>query len=119
MMDYSKSALYHYPREIWNKAKCEKLVKRNLANGYGDKWPFKGYLYEAEIKLLERYNGGTIINSKWYQGYLKLLPELAPGYKIIFITSWGYRIVKEGEFDNYYNEKSVELTDIQFPSEDN
>lgn len=94
MTDY-----YVHPREVWDAKTCEKLAKHTAKDGLGTPYPFKGYLgSSASIpprfgKI--RYNGGKVINGEWYQGEEFPLPEVAEGYEIVKVPSWGWRIVKK------------------------
>lgn len=93
MVDYN-APLFQHPQETWDAKKCEKLAKKKSSNA-----PFKGYLGSSasippafgEI----RYNGGCIRNEEWYQGENRPLPLVADGYEIIFVSTWGWRIVKK------------------------
>ena len=57
-----------------------KQSQLRIANGYGDKWPYKGYNYDK----FEHYN----------------LPE---GWTYIFITTWGVHIRRVDD-TNYMND---------------
>ena len=90
---------YHtYPREIWDKKKCEKLVKRIRRDSYGTADPFPGYLgsFNSIPPLYGgiKYNGGIVVKGKWYQGTKNLYPSLPAGFKIIKVPTWGWRIIK-------------------------
>lgn len=98
MVDYDAS-LYQHPQEVWDAKKCEKLAKRTVKDGLGTPYPFKGYLRLGELGhyahgMSVRYNGGTVIDGKWWQGEEWPLPKLADGFEIVRVPTWGYRIIK-------------------------
>lgn len=95
------SEYYHRPQETWDRAKCEKLVKRRIKDGLGTVRTARGYLYASEISghyafddLKIRYNGGCIRNDKWYQGEISQLPIIPPEFEIVYDTL-GWRIIKK------------------------
>jgi len=99
MVDYD-APLYQNPRQTWDAAKCEKLSKRWKRDGLGTKSHLPGMLDNRMIgshngELTERYNGGCEREGKWYQGETWDLPILAEGYEIIYISTWGWRIIKK------------------------
>lgn len=99
MVDYN-APLYQQPRETWDSKKCQTLANRVAKDGMGTPYPFKGYLYFGELGhsvfgISVRYNGGKVIDGKWWQGEEWQLPELPPEYQIICVPCWGYRIVKK------------------------
>jgi hypothetical protein len=98
MTDYD-APLYQHPQEEWDAKTCEKLSKRVAKDGLGTKYPFKGYIYQGEIGHhifgnTVRYNGGCIRDGQWWQGEEWPLPKLADGYKFVYVTTWGWRIVR-------------------------
>lgn len=86
--------LFEHPQETWDAAKCEKLAKKKEANA-----PFKGYIgsYASIPPAFGpiRYNGGCVRNNEWYQGENRPFPIVADRYEIIFVSSWGWRIIKK------------------------
>ena len=96
MVDYN-APLYEHPRETWDRKKCEKLAKRIAKDGLGTKYPFKGYIGDLIRQCSGTkvwHNGGTVIDGKWYQGETQQLPDVAEGFKIVNVLTWGYRIIK-------------------------
>lgn len=93
MVDYN-APLYQHPQETWDAKKCEKLAKRLCRDGCGTPYPWKGYLPELQNNGITRYNGGTVIADKWWQGEERQLPIVAEGFEIIHVSTWGYRIIK-------------------------
>jgi hypothetical protein len=92
--------IYHHPKEKWSHSKCAKAAKHLATDGLGTPYPFKGYL-GSSVALPAHfgttiYNGGCVRNDKWYHGEHFPLPELAPGFKIIVVPTWGWRIVADG-----------------------
>jgi len=102
MVDYN-APLFQNPQQTWDAAKCAKLVKRIKRDGLGTAHSLKGMLYNGEIgghngELQVRYNGGCVkgegANEEWYQGEQWELPILADGFEIVYVSTWGWRIVK-------------------------
>lgn len=98
MVDYN-APLYRHPQPIWDAKTCERRAKRTVTDGLGTPYPFKGYLPYAELGhhahgISVRYNGGCIREERWWQGEEWPLPQLAEGFRIIVVPSWGYRIVR-------------------------
>jgi len=98
MVDYN-APLYQHPQETWDAKKCEKLVKRTIKDGLGTKHHLKGMLHLGELGhyahgISVRYNGGTVIGDKWWQGEEWPLPKLPDGFQIMYVSTWGYRIIK-------------------------
>lgn len=92
------SSCYIYPAEKWDKEKCEKMAKIIAKDGLGTPYPFKGYIgsgltYGGEFGTTI-YNGGCVREDKWYQGEHRPLPEVAEGFEIEYVPTWGYRIKK-------------------------
>lgn len=89
---------YIHEQEIWDAKKCDQMAKRTQKDGMGTPYPFKGYIpgssssssYYGEI----RYNGGIVINEIHYEGEIRLLPQVAPGYEIVKVPTWGSQIKK-------------------------
>jgi len=65
--------------EVWNKSKCERIARRLGKDYFGTTFPFPGYLYML-AHMVEFY--GT------------KLPTVAKEFKIIYVPTWGYRLVK-------------------------
>ena len=93
--------LYQHPQETWDAAKCRKLAKKRWKNAFGDSMaPWPGFLpsqipSQSPFQFGEhRYNGGCWRADQWWQGEEWPMPILAPGFEIIHVTSWGYRIVE-------------------------
>lgn len=78
--------------EKWDAKKCAQLVDRPGRDSMGSQLP-KGDLYGFRLGK-ERFNGGIVIDGKWYQGIDHPAPILAPGYSLKNIPSWGWRIVR-------------------------
>lgn len=90
---------YVYEREVWDEKKCRKENRRVFVDGHGTKGP-RGLIQsvgEVYGYGTRRFNGGTDINGKWYIGYVRPYPELAPGYRLEQHPAWGTFILKEGE----------------------
>jgi hypothetical protein len=88
--------LYQHPQQTWNASKCKRLANRTARDGLGTKHHYKGHIYAGELGFIGgvRYNGGCVINGRWYQGEEHKLPILAKGFKFVIVPTWGYRIVK-------------------------
>lgn len=99
MVDYN-APLYQHPQERWDAKKCERLVKRIAKDSLGTKYPFPGYVSYGELGghyvhgMSVRYNGGCIREDEWYQGEEWPMPLLPDGFKFVYVTSWGYRLIK-------------------------
>ncbi len=92
MVNYN-APRYAYPAETWDEKKCAKMAKRIAKDGLGTPYHFRGavpYLSTGEV-----YNGGTVIDGEWYQGWTRPLPILAPGYSWVRVPTWCWRIVKD------------------------
>ena len=112
MVNY-EAPLYQHPPETWDEAKCKKLCKRQYVDGYGGKWPFKGYVSDYILGypgiyfgLVIHYNGGCIRDGEWWQGEERHLPIVPPEYEIVHVPTWGYRIVKKGKADEPHRKSS-------------
>jgi len=92
-----ENGYYTYPVEIWDKEKCEKAVKYVAKDGLGTKYPWPGYIGQNYGKT--RYNGGIRHQGNWYEGDIRPLPQVAEGFEIIHVPTWGYRIVKTEKND--------------------
>ena len=98
-MDYN-APLFQHPPQIWDVKKCERLCKKRQKDGCGTPYPFLGFLPRSELGchyahgMLVRYNGGTVIDGKWWQGEEWKLPIVPDGFEIIRRRTWGYQIVK-------------------------
>lgn len=92
---------YVYPQEVWDEKECEKAAKQTTTEGLGLRLPFPGYVGSSCYPPYMggygrfRFNGGCIRAGKWYAGEERLPPKVAAGYKIVHVSSWGYRIVRE------------------------
>jgi len=90
--------IYQHKPENWNAATCAKKAKHLAKDGLGTPYPFRGYIGSSASRPsafgVERYNGGIVINGKWYEGENRPLPILAKGFKIVVVPTWGWRIVK-------------------------
>jgi len=85
-------AYYPRPAEVWSAAKCEKVANTTASDGLGTPYSFKGYLGVNYGK--HRYNGGIVYGNEWWPGENRPLPILAKGYRVVVISTWGYRLVK-------------------------
>jgi len=91
-------AYFVHPQEVWDLSTCEKKAKYTAKDGLGTPYPFKGYIgSETSIppafgKI--RYNGGCVHNGQWYEGEIRPLPSVAPGYEIVRVPRWGWQIKK-------------------------
>lgn len=92
MVDYA-AKLYQNPAQKWDAAKCAKMANATAKDGLGTPYPFKGYVGSNFGEF--RYNGGCVRDGQWWQGETLPLPEVAKGYKIVHVQTWGYRIVKD------------------------
>lgn len=87
---------YTHPQETWDEKKCRKAANHTAKDGMGTPYPFKGYIGSHQTGYGKtKYNGGTTINGKWYQGEIKPLPQVTTGFKIITVPTWGFRIVHD------------------------
>lgn len=95
MVDYN-APLYQHPQAEWDQKKCERLAKRIARDGMGTKYHFRGYIHPGEIGHIGgiRYNGGTVIDDEWWQGEEHQLPKLPDGFKFIYVSTWGWRLIK-------------------------
>jgi hypothetical protein len=88
--------IYQHPQETWDEKKCEKKAKHVAQDGLGTPYPWPGYIGNTFGEI--RYNGGCCrpdyITGDHYDGENFPLPKVAPGYKIIRVPTWGYRIIK-------------------------
>jgi len=92
---------YQYPQETWDAETCNKIARRVTRDGLGTKNPHQGLIdsrcnpHQGFGKF--RPNGGIIIGDKWYEGFVRPLPNVAPGFKIVNISGWGWHLQKEGD----------------------
>ena len=100
-VDYTKP-LYQFPRETWDREKCERLAKHVAKDGLGTPYPWPGYIgsYTSPAAYGDiRYNGGCIHDGQWWQGEHRPLPKIHEDFEIIFVTHWGWRIKKKENAD--------------------
>ena len=95
MVDYNAPRFQH-PRETWTVKQCEKAAKHTAKDGMGTPYPFKGRVHFGHYAhgMVVRYNGGTVIDGKWWQGEEWHLPLLPEGFQIVVVPTWGHRIIK-------------------------
>lgn len=93
--------LYRYPQETWSPAECRRLRKKTGRDGQGTPHPYRGEVQSSGAAVVyygtQLYNGGTIIEGKWYRGYLRPWPKLPKGWKFLAIPTWGVHIAREHE----------------------
>ena len=91
--------IYQHKPQVWDKTKCERMAKRVATDGMGTKYPFQGYIGSSASRPTaygtERYNGGCIRNNTWFKGENFPFPILAPGFEIVVVPTWGWRIIKK------------------------
>lgn len=96
---YDLGQYYQHPREVWDTAKCAKIVKAREKDDCGAQHPFPGLVarfgsaycgYGQKV----RYNGGCIRNGEHYSGEEKPLPEIPRGFKFITRPTWGIYLVR-------------------------
>jgi len=101
MLLIPKTEYFQHPAETWNKQKCEKIANSIAKDGLGTPYPFRGYIGSSTSTPPKygsvRYNGGCIRNEEWYQGEFFPLPIIHDSFEIIFVPTWGYRLVKKNE----------------------
>lgn len=85
---------YQHPVEKWSAEKCTKECKRLCKDGLGTPYPSKGMLPHIKSGKV-RYNGGIVIKDDWWKGEERYMPELAKGYKWVYIPTWCWKIIKE------------------------
>ncbi|MAG28101.1 hypothetical protein CMI47_21455 [Candidatus Pacearchaeota archaeon] len=104
---------YTFPQETWDERKCAKLVKRVARDGMGTKYPFPGYIGSgASIPPTFgriRYNGGCEHDGDWWEGEIRQFPQLADGYEIIHVATWGWRIVKTTMIEYHREPTAAEI----------
>lgn len=87
---------YVHPQETWTETKCKQAAAHAPADHWGNKPP-KG-LINADSSPYPRYgqtrtfNGGRVINGKWYQSERVPYPIIPDTYEIVHLSSWGDRI---------------------------
>ena len=82
-------------RETWSEDYCKKLSNATKTDGLGTKYHFKGYVGDIIPEVIKHYNGGTVINDKWYQGIITPRPIIPKDYELVSVVSWGLRLVKK------------------------
>lgn len=93
------NACYQHPQEVWDAKKCEKIAKCVCKDGWGTPYPWPGYIGCSTYPGgwgTTRYNGLCERNGNLYRGEHRPLPAVAPGFKIIHVRTWGYRLIKTG-----------------------
>lgn len=102
----AQGEFYHYPAEVWDEAKCRKVAKTRHVDGYGSAWPYPGLMQASGAAVhyygLQRFNGGTVIDGEWYEGYVRPYPRLPEGFGYVQRPTWGTFLVDLG------NEPDVE-----------
>lgn len=81
---------YQHPREVWDAKKCAKMAKKRY-------FTLGHYAHGTRV----RYNGGTVVpwngpeeEQKWYPGEQWPLPEVAEGYVLVRVPTWGYKLIR-------------------------
>lgn len=88
-----QTSVYKHTPETWDAPKCESAAKRVTKDGCGTPYPWPGYI--GNNYGTQYYNGGCTRDGAWYEGEHYPLPKVAPGYKIKYVKTWGYRIIKD------------------------
>lgn len=83
---HERDSVYRHKPQVWGTAKCAKLAKRNPKDYFGTPQGV-GYVgdqfgHYAHGSGIIRYNGGTVIEGKWYAAEEFPLPILAAGYDL-------------------------------------
>lgn len=90
---------YIHPVEVWDKKTCKAKANHVATDGLGTKYPFKGYIGSGTDVYFPygktTFNGGCVREGKWYQGEIRPLPQVASGFVIKRVPSWGYQLVEE------------------------
>lgn len=90
---------YSHPQETWDEKECAKRARYAPKDHWGNRPP-KGLISNVgssypEYGQTKSYNGGTIINDKWYKSEHRPLPKIHPDYEIVVLSSWGKIIRKK------------------------
>lgn len=91
-----KGQYYRPPAEHWDTARCEREVKKISTDAAGTPYPWPGYVGCSTVQGYgkTRYNGGCNRVGSWWEGEIRDLPEVADGFTLVHIISWGWRIVR-------------------------
>lgn len=84
---------------VWDKKQCEKIAKYRDKDVYGNKHPYTGKLVDSSAPYPRFgalfFNGGKIVDNKWYKGACRLWPIIPDTFEIVYVLSWGYYIRKK------------------------
>jgi hypothetical protein len=104
-----KGEYYVYPQETWDASRCAAIAKKRSPYA-----PFRGYIgCSASMPPSYgrvRYNGGCVHDGDWWQGEIRPFPELAAGYKIVHVCSWGWRLIAADDCDCHYRGPQVDYS---------
>lgn len=78
--------------ETWDAKRCAKEARHVERDGMGTRYPWPGYIGRRFGKVT--YNGGCVHDDVWYNGEVFPLPDVAEGFSVVEVSTWGYRIVK-------------------------
>jgi hypothetical protein len=90
---------YIHPQEIWDEAKCEKVLKHKYKDGCGTKHHRGGLISHSgsaypQYGQTKRYNGGCIREDEHYQSETIPLPKVPIGWGFEYVSTWGTYLVR-------------------------
>ena len=88
--------IYQHKREVWDRKKCSTLAKRVSSDAFGTKHHLPGFLPGLRVGTFT-YNGGCVIEGKWYEGENFPIPKVPEGYEIYYEPTWFWRIREKEE----------------------
>ena len=87
------NGFYTPTSEQWDDAKCSREARHVARDGMGTPYPWPGYIGSHYGPI--RYNGGCVRDDEWFPGENRPLPEVAPGFEIVRVPTWGWRIIEK------------------------
>ena len=85
-------SIYQHPQPSWDNKKCEKTAKTFITDGLGTRYHLPGFLRGSYG--IQYHNGGCIREGKWYAGENFPFPKIPYNFKIIYVPTWRFRLIK-------------------------
>ena len=98
-MKKHKTKLFRMYQPVWGEAECANRAAHVAKDAMGKPFPHPGSLKGPYGAV--PHSNGTIVGGEWYKGTYHPLPKLAEGYEIIYLPTWGYRLIKQEETDDH------------------
>lgn len=95
-----KDALFEYEQEVLSYKDCVRINRSVFKDGLGTPGPralIQNFGSAVSYYGTQRFNGGTVIDGKWYEGYHRPWPKLPDGWRFESHPAWGVFLLRYGE----------------------